>query len=302
MIFRRKTTNKRTRQPQLMEGQDDLSFRRSRTLQGTTSSSVKSANRKRTQLQSKRLKKQQQHRRRQLAITGFFSLVIIALGLYYLISQYSAEVKSVSFTPNTTQSPSADMYKKATKQYLDAQPAERFRFALNEKGLSQFVTDKLPEVKRVQSSGKGSFKIELRRPVASWEIAHTQSFVDEEGSSFTRNYFETPSVVVIDNSGANTEKDGRAVVSERFLHFLGRLVSILNASGIGKVSEASLPKGTAREIDIKIDTRPYIIKTHIDRDPAATVEDIKRVVGYLDQRQLSASYVDVRVVGRAFYR
>lgn len=301
MIFKRKKTG-RTRQPHLMEGQDDLSFRRSRTLQGTTSSSVKSANQKKTRLQSKRLKKQQQHRYQQLMISSFFSLVVMSLGLYYLISQYSAEVTSVSFIPNTTQSPPADTYKKAITQYLGVRPAERFQFALNEKSLGQFVADKLPEVKGVKSSGKGSFKIELRRPIASWKIARTQSFVDEEGNSFTRNYFGTPGVIVVDNSGANTEKDGRAVVSERFLHFLGRLVSIFNASGVGRVSEASLPKSMAREIDIKVDTRPYIIKTHIDRDPAATVEDIKRVVSYLDQRQLSASYIDVRVVGRAFYR
>lgn len=301
MIFRRRT-KKRTRQPQLMEGQDDLSFRRSRTLQGTTSSSVKSANQKRTQIQSKRLKKQQQRRRRRLMIGGFFSLVVVAFGLYYLISQYSAEVTSVSFTSNTIQSPPANIYKKVIAEYLGVRPVERFRFALNEKSLSQFVSVKLPEVKQVQGIGKGVYKIELRRPIASWKTANTQSFVDEEGSSFINNYFGAPSVVVVDNSGVNATKDGRAVVSERFLRFLGRLVSILNASGLGKVSEASLPKNTAREIDIKVDTHSYIIKTHTDRDPAATVEDIKRVVGYLDQRKLSASYIDVRVVGRVFYK
>ena len=40
----------------------------------------------------------------------------------------------------------------------------------------------------------------------------------------------------VDNSGAANEgSGGKAVVSERFLRFLGRLIALVNASGLGRL-------------------------------------------------------------------
>lgn len=297
----------RSRQPQLMDGQDDISFRRSRTLQGTTSSNVKAANQKRAELKSDRLKKQQkQKRRRNMTgiLLGIAAMVIVVL---YLIGQYTTGVGTISYEPTTTHSPDDQAYEKVINDYLGQRPSERFRFALNEDRLEQFISQESPEVKSIEvqgaSANQADFTVGLRRPVASWKADSSQSYVDKEGVSFNRNYFAAPGVAIVDNSGAtNASSDGKAVVSERFLRFLGRLIALVNESGLGEVKEASLPKGTARQIDIKIDGRPYIVKTHIDRDPAATVEDIKRVAGYLTNKKLSASYIDVRISGRAFYK
>lgn len=306
MIFSRRKSDK-GRQPQLMDGQDDISFRRSRTLQGTTSSNVKAANQKRAELKSDRLKKQDQQRRRRMITTGLLTVVVLILSIWYLISQYTVDIGTLTYTPETSRAPDDELYKKAINDYLSVRPAERFRFAINDTALTQFVAVSLPEVKRVSEDGgqanKTDFKLQLRQPIASWKTGDNQSFVDDEGVSFTNNYYSNPTVVITDNTGAsNSEQPGKAVVSERFLRFLGRLVALTNRSGLGEVTEASLPKNTAREIDIKIKGRPYYIKTHIDRDPAATVEDIKRVVGFLEQKKVTPVYIDVRVNGRAFYK
>lgn len=290
-----------------MDGQDDISFRRSRTLQGTTSSNVKAANQKRAELKSDRLKKQQQHRQRRIITTGLLAVVVLILSVWYLISQYAVDIGTITYTPSTSSSPDDALYKKEINNYLGVRPAERFRFAINDAALTQYVAATLPEVKKVSEDGgkanKTDFKIQLRQPIASWKTGDSQSFVDDEGVSFTNNYYSSPSVVITDNTGAaNSEQPGKAVVSERFLRFLGRLVALTNQSGLGEVTEASLPKNTAREIDIKLKGRPYTIKTHIDRDPAATVEDIKRVVGFLEQKKVTPVYIDVRINGRAFYK
>ncbi|MDO8335294.1 MAG: hypothetical protein Q7T74_00735 [Candidatus Saccharibacteria bacterium] len=305
MAFRKKKTSGE-RRPQLMDGQDDISFRRSRTLQGTTSSNVKAANQQKAELKSYRLKKQQQTRRRRFYTTAIITLILLILGVWYLVGQYTVGIGTLSFSPSTTTSElKTSLYKDAISKYLGTQPAERFRFAINQARLTQFVADSLPEVKSVQVDGGSSnttdFKLTLRQPIASWSSNNHQSYVDEEGVSFTNNYFAKPSVVITDNSGAKTD-GSKAVVSERFLRFLGRLVSLTNTSGLGTVTEASIPKNTAREIDIKLKGKSYYIKTHIDRDPAATVEDIKRVVTFLEQKKITPSYIDVRVSGRAFYK
>lgn len=300
--------NEKNRQPKLMDGQDDISFRRSRTLQGSTSSNVKIINQKRAKLQSERLKGQKLSKRRRQAMTVGTFLLVVAVSTWYLTSQYSTEVGSISFEPATSQEPEAMLYKKAIERYLTRQPSERFRFVLNEQQLNNYLAGaSLPEVQRIKASGggdhKADFSIRLRVPIASWKTSGGQSFVDKEGVSFSRNYFSNPTVAIVDNSGViGTGRAGEAVVSERFLRFLGRLLDLVDSSGLGAVTEASLPQGATREIDIKLKDRPYFIKTHIDRDPAATTEDIKRVVQYLEQRKISPAYIDVRIAGRAFYK
>lgn len=304
MILNRGKKNE-ARNPQLMDGQDDISFRRSRTLQGTTSSNVKAANQKRAELKSDRLKKQQKQRRRRLLMSGILILAVMLLIAWYLVSQYTIGVGRITFSSGTKTSPSENEYKDAINEYWAVRPAERFRFALSEERLSQFMAEKLPETAGIELAGASAnhadFNLSLRKPIASWKTGSGQSFVDKDGVSFSNNYFATPTVVITDNSGAESKSNG-AVVSERFLRFLGRLVALTNESGLGEVTEASLPKNTTRQIDIKIKGRPYAIKTHIDRDPAATVEDIKRVVGYLEQKKITPSYIDVRIAGRAFYK
>ena len=62
-----------------------------------------------------------------------------------------------------------------------------------------------------------------------------------------------------------------------------------------------LPAGLTRKVDVYLKGRAYPIKTNVDRDPAQQVEDIKKTLGFLDQRGITPQYIDVRVSGRAFY-
>lgn len=294
------------RQPRLMNGQDDTSFRRSRTLTGSRSSQVRAANEKRGELQSDRLKKQSLQRHQQLLFVGLCCLLAVIAGLYYLLSQYVGSVKaSYSNASTLALQPPEDTYARAISDYLGTRPAERFRFALNKVDLTAAVAKKYPEVGSIESDGgsigSGNFIITFRQATISWKIGQKQYFVDNSGETFEKNFYTTPTVKVTDNSGASVN-DGGAVVGKGFLRFLGRLAALTSQSGLGEVADATLPPNTTREIDIKLKGRGYVIKTHTDRDPAAEVEDMQRVIGYLDQRKLTPVYIDVRVPGRAFYK
>ncbi len=131
-------------------------------------------------------------------------------------------------------------------------------------------------------------------------IGQKNYFVDASGEAFEKNAYLSPLVSVRDNSGAEFGQ-GTTLASKGFLRFLGRLIALSNQSGL-KVTEASLPSGTTRQIDIRLEGRGYLIKTHTGRDPAAIVQDMQRVISYLDQRKLNPGYVDVRVAGRAYYK
>ena len=306
MFFNRKRSARSTaRQPRLMKGQETNNFRRSRTLTGSKSSGVEAAGEERGTLKSDRLKKQSLKRHQRLLVFSIGGLLIVIAGLYYLLSQYIGVVK-VSFASNTiTQPPKPERYQEAIKDYLGAQPSKRFRFALNDAELSSAITAKYPEVSSIIAPdggiAPGDFIITFRTPTVSWKIGDKHYFVDATGETFENNFTIPPSVSVLDNSGASVTNDD-AFVSKGFLRFLGRLIALTNQSGLGEVTEASLPPGTTREIDIKLKGRGYTIKTHTDRDPAAEVEDMKRVIGYLDQKKINPIYIDIRVPGRAYYK
>lgn len=288
-----------------MRGQDTNTFRRSRTLTGSKSSSVSAANESRGKLQSDRLKKQSLRRYQQLLLIGLGGILIVIGGLYYLLSQYIGSAK-VSYQPSVglALQPETREYTDAIIRYLGARPAERFRFALDEKSLTAVVNQKHPEVASITSDkgavGVGDFMVTFRQPAVSWKIGQKHYFVDNYGETFEKNFYPSSGVTVRDNSGAAVNNEN-VLASRGFLRFLGRLVALTNQSGL-KVVEASLPPGTTRQIDLKLEGRGYTIKTHTDRDPAAIVLDIQRVINYLDQRELSPAYVDVRVPGRAYYK
>jgi len=309
MKWPKRTKNSRAllRRPKLMAGQDELSFRRSRTLTGSRSHAVRAARVGRAVLQSDRLKKQILRRRRRLILAGLIGLLVIISGLYYLVSQYSTSVRTLTFEPSIglSQQPPAELYQKAILSYLQVQPAQRFRFALDSHRLTSAVRRQHPEIASVEATGGGmgysDFTLTFRTPIVSWKLADKQYFVDESGETFEKNYGPSPSVNVVDRSGATLSR-GDIVASRGFLKFLGRLVAIANTSGLGQVTEASLPPNTTREIDITLAGRGYSIKTHTDRDPAQEVEDMQRVIGYLEQRKVTPAYIDVRVAGRAYYQ
>jgi hypothetical protein len=267
---------------------------------------VRSAGEERGTLQSDRLKKQSLARRRRTIVGGLLVLLALIGGLYYLLSQYDGSVRNINFLPQAlTEQPPSHPYEMAILRYLEARPTQRFRFALNNEELTQYLVRASPEVGSVTSNGGGigygDFIITMRQPTVKWNVGSHQYFVDSQGTTFEKNYGANPTVSVVDSSGAAVVH-GSAIVSKDFLHFIGRLVALTDQSGLGKVTQVTLPANTTREVDLRLEGRGYVVKTHSDRDPAAEVEDMKRVIGYLDQRQLNPSYIDVRVVGRAFYK
>jgi len=275
-------------------------------LGGSPSQGVQAARVGRAVLQSDRLKKQILRRRRRLLVVSLVGLTVVIGGLYYLVSQYSTTVRNITFEPAAlSRQPPAGPYQRAIVSYLETQPAQRFRFALDPHRLTKALAQENPEIGSVEATGGGmgysDFRLTFRTAVVGWKLADKHYFVDSAGETFEKNYSQVPSVSVVDKSGATLSR-GDIVASRGFLKFLGRLVAVTSTSGLGEVSEASLPPGTTREIDIKLKARGYTIKTHTDRDPAHEVEDLQRVISYLEHRKITPAYIDVRVAGRAYYK
>jgi hypothetical protein len=234
-------------------------------------------------------------------LTLVLGIIIILAGLLF---QFTGTVVVAGSSEALTHAVQPGPYEKAINNYLAIHPVERLRFALNETALSAYVSEALPEVSHVKLTSTDSivqsnFTLTLRKPVAGWQINAHQYYVDTTGVVFQNNYYETPTVQIIDQSGVSPEQ-GTIVASARLLSFVGRVVS-LAGQGSYTVTRAILPSGTTRELDIQLKDIQPRVKLSIDRGAGEQVEDMIRSLTFLQSQGRSAQYVDVRVSGRAVY-
>jgi len=280
--------------------QVDGQFRRNKTLSGVSSRRPQTEESPRHHVHHLTI------RRRKVGgvfLASFFSVVVLGL----LLTQFTAQVALVGTSSQTVQSIDAqkDAYKEVIQTYFGINPAERLRFLLNEVALTDYVSSFHPEVSRVEISQstamiETTFSIAFREPVAGWRIRDTQSYVDSQGVVFSKNYFGTPPVQIVDQSGINPEQ-GTPVASTRLLGFVGRVVALSKGRGYTAV-EVILPADTTRRLDVKFKSVGPAVRFSVDRGAGEQVDDMVPSLQYISERGLKPSYVDVRVAGRTVYR
>jgi cell division septal protein FtsQ len=271
-------------------------FRRNQTLSGVKRESEPVSERSRMHRLAKRRRN----------VSAIFTLVIIAIVvLGALLSQFTGKVNVTGSSAALNRAVQPSPYEKIITEYLAIHPVERLRFSLNQDALSSYVSDRMPEVSYVKLSGtsnvvESDFTLTFRKPVAGWQINGRQYYVDDSGVVFQANYYANPPVQIIDQSGVSPEQ-GSVVASARLLSFVGRVVS-LSGQGSYVVTQAILPTGTTRQLDIKLEGVVPLVKLSIDRRAGEQVEDMIRALNYLKSKNISPQYVDVRVENRAAYK
>lgn len=295
---------KKSRQPQLMDGQAGYVFRRSRTLTGTTSARVPVAARSKGQLKTARLKLHELRLHQAQLLKALGGLACIAGIVAYCIITFIT-APQVGFAQAGGQ-PNIKQYHQSIQSYFGYNFFERFGFALRPSELELFLKEQHPEIRtavvtRNWYGGDAGLTLYFRQPLLVWQTGNQTFFVDDTGTAFQYNHFAAPDVVVTDQSGISPDVSGGAVASTRFITFLGKMVGAVNSYSKGRVVQITIPTST-RQIDLLLEGRPYVIKTHIDRDPLEQAEDIANALEYFDQKGIKPEYVDVRVGHKAFYK
>ena len=279
-------------------------FRRNRTLTGTTSNNFGSVNAK-TDLESSRKHAHHLVRHRRKVLSVLTIVLLSAAILWMLISNFTATVIISVSNVKLAKPINSSRYVKVIQDYLDANPISRLHFNLDQVALTNYVSTKLPEVSNVTQQymlgiGETGFAVTLRTPVAGWKIGDKQYYVDSKGVSFDQNYLAAPDVQIIDNSGASPQ-GSTAIISNRFLSFVGRVVSLSATSGY-TVSQAVLPANTTRELVISVKESSTLVKLSIDRSAGEQIEDMSKALKYFASHGQSPEYIDIRVSGKAFYK
>ncbi len=278
-------------------------FRRNRTLTGSSSAIIGSANEHGGDLRSPRAQAHHLAAHRRRLVSLFVVVTVTTMSLAWLVYEFTARTYPIA--SSAVMSLDRERYQKVLDDYFAAHPIERLRILIDHDALNAHMHRYAPEVKFVTPDGSAGFAMSrfvltLREPLAGWSIGSARHYVDDSGIVFDKNYFEEPSVKIVDNSGV-PQQGGAAAVSGRFLNFVGRTVVIGREYDM-TVIEAVIPEATTRQIDIKIEGREYPVKLSLDRPVGEQLEDARRAIGYFDSKGVKPEYIDVRVSGKAYYR
>jgi hypothetical protein len=224
---------------------------------------------------------------------------------FWLLTQLTAQVTIAFSDTSINDVQNTSKYQDAVNDYLGINPFARLRIFLDTEDMTKYLSGKLAEVDRVESAQMGSigetiFSFSMRKPVAGWKLGDSQYYVDAKGVAFEKNFYENPSVQIVDESGAALSQ-GTLVASNQFLGFVGRVVALSKDRGY-TVTDAILPAGTTRQLDVKLSGINPQIKFSIARPAGEQVEDMARSLAYLDSRNAVPAYIDVRVSGKAYYK
>lgn len=279
-------------------------FRRNRTLTGSLASGVASASEHNAELRSPRVHAHHLRRHRRHATAALIGVLVAAAGVAFLIFQ------SIITTSITTSAPGAidsSAYAKMVHEYLMKRPLERFRFSLNTVSLTSYLqAHGYPEVSSIDSAvefyglGKASLHATFRSPAVAWRTNGSVVYVDAQGNTFKSNYYQEPSVQVVDQTGIPAQ-DNQVLASDKFLGFIGKVIGRMKENGF-TVTQISLPANTTRQVQVLVGGASYPIKFSIDRPVGEQAEDAARAIRYLADKGIAAEYVDVRVSGKAYYR
>ncbi|MDR1197107.1 MAG: hypothetical protein LBL08_02430 [Candidatus Nomurabacteria bacterium] len=230
-------------------------------------------------------------------------LVIVALAAF-VVSQYTASVDDVRYSDDVkAKSDVNEGFIKAANAYLSEHPSERFAWSFRKKLFTNYLTKQFPEIASADISsnliGGGVVDVKIRKPVAVWRVGDKSYYVDSGGNIFQKNYHAEPSITISDGSGIGNEE---ASTSRRLLEFIGKVISGVEKSGVGKVVNANIPASAIRYVEINIAGRAYPIKVQTDREADEQVADIVAMLKYLDQKKIKPKYVDLRVKNRGYWR
>lgn len=226
------------------------------------------------------------------------ALAVVIVLMFQFVGELRVETPG-KIAPNETA-----RYTEVMRDYLAKRPLERLRFWTDEAALYEYFLEHASEVQSVKIAsgglGVGTLQISFRQPVVSWSASGKTFFVDAQGVTFEKNYFDAPGVNVEDQSGVSPEM-GQEIINHQFLSFLGQAVALFKEQGV-TIQRVVLPDGTVRQAEFFAEQVPYSIKMTVERSAAAQVGQAVYAIRAMGERGVQPVYIDVRVDQRVFYK
>lgn len=244
-------------------------------------------------------------------LPSLIALLAVTFSVLYCLS-LSSQPKVLVITGSLKSSGLRDQkdYQAGAEKILNRSVLNRTKFTINTQAFNREFKQEFPEV----SDAAITLPLVSRRPIVTITTAqpaviltsNNQAFVlDKRGtvimpasqlSSSNRQSLPT----VTDQSNLKIES-GKTVLPGDYVEYIVAVLAQLQAKQV-KAESLSLPN-QAHQLDVKIAGQPYYIKFSFDTDAREATGSFLAVKQKLEQdKTVPSQYIDVRVVGRAYYQ
>lgn len=254
--------------------------------------------------------KYQNNRLRTHKILIYLSAIIAVILL--IIYLFATKINNVSIKPvdariNQT---SSRRYQDSVVKSMGLGWFGSFKPFVNDTKIVNNLKKTYPEIASVKLktnpfSNNLMVEINFKKPALIWQTKNGQRFyVSDSGQTFKINYSQVGDdslVKLFDTSGLSTAQ-GKFVVSGDVINFVTSVNKQLRQLNIN-VSQYNIPI-SSKEIDVKLAGKPYTIKLLSSNDAGQEVVQLKQSLGFFKKHpdQTPQKYLDLRIIGKAFYQ
>ena len=243
-----------------------------------------------------------------LAILGLVLFIGISGYILYLGTGVSLSVDKSSGSDLLK---SSSMYQKAASIYLSNSIANISKITVNSTGLENYMENTYPELNRVAVAvpfvgHEITLNISQSVPVAIVAGSDNKIYLIKSNGVIITNTNNVDmsnytSKIPYIMSPYKDIKTNRQLLSVQDLAFITYLFKELNAHSIKTVTYTLVPN--SRELDVKMAANSYIVKYNLENNSKEQVGGYLALKRYLETNKINPSqYIDVRVIGRAYFK
>ena len=245
--------------------------------------------------------------------SGLLILIVAgAVSLFNILTLSSnPKINYLKTDGQTGQLRSSDEYQKYSKEILSSNLLNSNKLTFNEANASNEITKHFPEVNSVSIT----IPFLSHRPIVNIQPAVATLIIDtgnnayvvadngkaivKASSSQDLSSFNLP---VVKDSVAGNLDPANKLLPTYVVNFIKEINAQFSAKNL-KITELSLPVNNS-ELDVKIDGKTYYVKFNLQKDNAIEQSgSALATINYLSKKNINPSqYLDVRVLGRAYYK
>jgi hypothetical protein len=202
------------------------------------------------------------------------------------------------------------IYSEKIQEIFSSSPTSRTKISINTHSIENAVQKDFPELSSVSVvlpviGHTPEVVIQIAKPAILLKNNNNNFLLDNQGRVIYKitdlskyNSLSLPVVNTSVNAGISTNQQALSSGDVQFIEFAN---SQLRAQKIS-ISSMNLPVNT-RELDVNVSNPNYLIKFNLEEDPRVQVGTYLAVRQKLVSSNTTGfSYIDVRVLGRAYYK
>lgn len=245
--------------------------------------------------------------------SGLLLLIIVALVCLVRIASLSSNPRIiVQQDSSTVLFRAPDIYQHAAQRYLQSSIWNRNKLTIDTGAASRQLEQQFPELASVTitlplMSERPVYYVRLNPPVFTMQTISGSFIIDSTGRILAARdsvqHADVDKLITItDQTGLHAQL-GQQVLSSDNVRFIQTVSAELAGQHLA-VDSFTLPAGSTQEVDAHISGQAYAVKFNMQSSSTARQQAgtyLAVLHNLQTQHKLPAQYIDVRVVGRAYY-